>query len=230
MTPAPAPDGRHDDLDEADLAGLALLVPDDPSSLSADIAAYRRELKERTRGGLGSHPVLLRLTPFAVAAVIVSLTLASMVSALSPRAVGVLAAKPLASTSAAVGQVGGLLPDVTVPGTGNGALRQLRPGVVLLVPASCDSACAQTASVVWSQMSETGLRLLLVTVGGTLTQPVTLDVGSTVPDPHGALAAAYAPQGVTAVLVAADGTVTDVLRGLTPASSLLAPLAALTSG
>ena len=124
MSGAPGPDGRHDDLDADELAGLALLVPDDPRSLDADRVAYLRDLRDRAgeggpiarlraRAGSGrlgmTGPTIVLVLAF-VAVIGSSLTLFTPRAGTSTALIAPLATNP----PAGVGNIGGLLPDTQV--------------------------------------------------------------------------------------------------------------------
>jgi hypothetical protein len=121
-----------------------LVVPDDISELAADIAAYRRELRQARRARItgrfhdrrASGPVFAMTVAVVLAALV-----ALMLTVMGPHSVTpATAAEPLATTTIADGHVGGLLPDATLTGP-NGPIDSrataLRPAVFALVPAGC---------------------------------------------------------------------------------------------
>jgi hypothetical protein len=238
MAAAPDPDGHHDDLDQDELEGLALLVPDDARSLDTDRLAYYRELRERARGRPSVVARFRRSLSSGVAGPVVLVLL--VVVGLFGSTLGMFGgsipvtspAAPLATNPAAPpGQVGGLLPDteVTVESV-RADLRDARPAVLALVPDSCPD-CKGIVRSLAGQAREYGLRLLLIgpphqasmlddldgsALGGWAT--VVIDISE-------AMRPAYHPSGVTALLVANDGIVESVDTGLTSTTRLEPQLA-----
>ena len=233
MSGAPGPDGRHDDLDADELAGLALLVPDDPRSLAADRVAYLRELRARRDGvgGGGGHGWLRQLTGrhqgrLGRAVPVIVLVLAAVAVVGSSLTIfgatggtGATVAAPLATNPPGpVGSVGGLLPDSTVTVGGVPAsLRSARPALIVLVPTSC-SGCGNILRSLLAQGREYGLTLVLAGPPGQSPQLSDLnsaelgDSGLVAIDTSNVLTPAYQPSGVTAVLVHMDGVVGAVIR------------------
>jgi hypothetical protein len=231
---SPDPDGRHDDLDAADLDGLAMLVPDDPRSLDADRTAYLRELTGRRRslaGGLGEvngTGQSLRLPSGArwllpLLAVMVVIATAALMLTVLPGSSVVPEQAPLATPSAAAGEPGGLLP--ADPLLINGLpveTAAIRPAVLLLVPADC-SGCTETIRDVYRQASEFRLTTVLVGTPQQREQLAQADrdaaglAAAVALDPRGRLAETYRASGLTVLAVHADGVVgavlTDVAAG-----------------
>jgi hypothetical protein len=234
MAAPPAPDGRHDDLDAADLEGLALLVPDDARSLDADRSQYLRELRgrardERLRRALHGHlpprgAIATSLIGPAVLVMLVVLGLVgSTLSVFGNTAKDSSPVSPLATTAAAaVGQVGGLLPDAMISVDGlDVPLRDSRPAMLVLVPTGCGDLCALPVRNLAAQAREYGLTMLLVAGPGQHAQVTALDDAqaagtiAVADDPTDVLHTAYDPHGVTAVLVHSDGVVAAVLKEVT---------------
>jgi hypothetical protein len=246
---APGPDGHHDDLDADELEGLALLVPDDARSLDPDRAAYLEELRGRRsdqpsptgvrralwglngrrlgRFGLSGPVIVLVLA--AVAVVGSSLTIFSPSNGSTSAQMAPIATNPPAQ----VGSVGGLLPDanLTVDGL-QVPLRSARPALIVLVPAACQG-CGDTLRSLLMQGREYGLPLVLAgppTQSGELGQLNTVELGGSglvALDPGNVLNPAYAPSGITAVLVHQDGVVGAVVRDVSSTQRLEPALAQL---
>ncbi|HEY5185990.1 MAG TPA: hypothetical protein VIM19_14060, partial [Actinomycetes bacterium] len=86
---APDPEGRHDDLDAAELEGLALLVPDDARALDEDRRAYYLELRAKADGRPDAPrgAQLRRMSPPALLVVVLAVLalVGSALAALTPR-------------------------------------------------------------------------------------------------------------------------------------------------
>lgn len=124
------------------------------------------------------------------------------------------------------------LPDSTVIVDGRPMrLSSLAPAVLTLVPAGCQ--CSRALRRLRRQATAAQLTLYLVGTGGDLARVRRLATRTGRPaaqvatDPHGVLATAYRPHGLTAVLVRFDGSVRRVLRDLRPTSRLTSQLRAL---
>jgi hypothetical protein len=248
--------GRGDEPDDdarfADLPRVRVRVPDDARDLAADVRAYHRELRRRAdeQGppppGGPSPSEVTRSGRMVVGVLALLLIVAGLAMMVSPRR-GVPARIPLASAGSAAaepGNPGGFLPDVIVLADGlQHALRDLRPAVVALVPPDC--GCDQEIASVFTEAGQYNLRVLLSPV---VTQPSPTQPGdpadpytelariakafgpnrgAVVQDPAGALVEAFAPHGLTLVLVAADGIVAEVRRAPTALSGLNLGLARL---
>jgi hypothetical protein len=251
MPGVPGPDGRHDDLEADELEGLALLVPDDARSLDADRAAYLREVRRGRRGATradGSPRSLLvralvgvRTGPgFAGPLLLVLLVVVGLVgSTLS--VFGTTPADPRVATplatglSAPPGTLGGLLPNATVTLTLNGKqvqLRDARPAVLVMVPASCPD-CGPILQSLRSQAAEYQLAFVIIGPPAQQRQLAALNAtalgGSEmiVSDDGDVMLPAYTPSGVTAVMVRDDGTVPAVARDVTATTRLESSLSQL---
>lgn len=223
-----ASDDRDDlpPLPEAD----AWIVPDDARELEADRLAWLREERQRARRRRWERVFLTRLWgryglagPFVVLVLVMVAAVGSLATLLAPRpTTPPPRSAPLATSAGPGGRPGGLLPDVaatrsdlpvTIP------LRSVRPAVLAVVPPDC--GCPQTLEHVFRQVDAYGLRLWLLASADTTT--ATRRVGQGIADgtvgtltvPQQAVSA-YAPHGVTLLLVAADGVVADVLRDVDP--------------
>jgi hypothetical protein len=213
-----------------------LVVPDDISELSADVAAYRRELRQarrarftqRFRSGRATGPVFALAIASALAGLV-----ALMLTVMGPHSVErPQAAAPLAKPTITAGKVGGLLPDTMLTGP-NGQLDSraaaLRPAVFALVPAGC--ACKPLLDGLGgAAFSE---RLPLAVVVPASSDPSTAAVVSSLDrgvslylDRSAALSLAVtgsvptsaAGAAATVVVVNRDGTIYDIETNVTDAS------------
>jgi hypothetical protein len=138
-------------------------------------------------------------------------------------------AAPLSTTAVQPpGEVGGLLPDVTLTaGSIQIMARKIRPAVLLLLPVDCPG-CSKVVSSVLGQVNAHHLQLVLVGPPEQRDQLYSVDRSAALNqaavalDPSGALVKAYAEDGPTAVAVAPDGTVTALQSGI-DASTVLDP-------
>lgn len=217
--PSSAP-GQHADDPWSDV-----VVPDDLRELSRDVAAYRREVRraERARrlrrllARRGAVPALVLTGAVVLAAVV-----AGLLAAMAPRTViRAPAAAPLASTAAAAGTIGGLLPHATLSGP-NGPIDTrsptLRPAVFALVPPDC--ACRSLLNSLSGQAFGEGLQLAIVVPAAS--DHSTAALANTLRgepavyyDAVATVATSVAGHGVTVVVVDRDGTIYDIKRGVT---------------
>jgi hypothetical protein len=200
-----------------------VVVPDDLRELQSDVDAYHRELRHTARRRrmeriTGTRAWQRMALPAAVA--VGSLTIAAAVFSIltlgHPTRTAGPPPDPIATApSAGVGQVGGLLPDITVR-TPEGAmqLRDLRPALVALVPLQCN--CTSLLSNLAGQAEEVSMRLVVVAPVG---HDAEVDALSgqlhhmnvrPVFDLHGELAQTYQATGVTVVGLRPDATVSFV--------------------
>ena len=212
--------------DEDDRAGGEswidhVVIPDDISSLDAEVRALRRERRGRARRDRLRRWVTGRgvVGPLVMVLVLMVAGFASLLMLFQPRRPATPPA-PLASPGAGAGRDDRLLPDLTVTradGTSR-RLRDFRPAVLALAPVGC--GCDAALRDVGAPVVRHGLSFLLV--DRTLPAlPVGLAEADTVrlAEPTGALAAKYraeqggkrAPGGPVLVLVGADGQVKRVL-------------------
>lgn len=216
-------------------------IPDDASELAADERALARERrvqarKDRLRGiFLTRHWKKYGMSGPLVVAILAALTLIPLLVLVLPQA-GQTPARPvpLAHPTAEAGEIGGLLPDLTVE-RANGsevALRTFRPAVIVLLPATCE--CDPVLQAISVAAAEHGVRLVLL---GAAT-PSVPSLGGEEPvaaaDPAQLLRTTYAaesdlggldPDDALAVLVRDDGVVSRAL----PAADLAASAARLNS-
>ncbi|MEP6697485.1 MAG: hypothetical protein ABJA34_11500 [Pseudonocardiales bacterium] len=218
------------------------VVPDDISELDSEIEQLRRELAAPRR------PILQRVFetrrwqqyglsgPLILVVLLVVLFFASLVFLLVPVAPRSPQSRPLAHPSAAVGAVGGLLPDLALPVGATGAvrLRTLRPAVVVVVPDQCD--CAALIGDVISSTSAGRVHVLFVGLKADPRLPGTAPVERvrSASDAEGQLARAYADgsdvAGPTALFVRADGTVISILRNARAGVDIHQEVDAIASG
>ena len=240
------PDGR--DGPESSGAALpdGLVVPDDASSLDFDrLALLRERAQARRRARLERIFFTRRFRAYGISGPIVSLCLlvvfifAALLALVVPDSGnGRVAAKPLATSTVAAGRVGSLLPAEVLQGLGRVRTdmpsRDLRPGVVMLIPASCDTstassqACADAVRNVTTTARDFNLKTYLVSTKAVTNllalaeAPASADTYA-IPllDPTGAVLAPFPLAAMpTAVLVAPDGTVSSVLPGVTAGTSV----------
>jgi hypothetical protein len=238
MLPPPGTPGDDDSpgarrRNDADGPLSGIVVPDDLAELSAEVEAYRREQRSAARrarlarvfgparpDGAGSRPDPGNRLPSAV--LIAILVLVGTLGALLP----ILGARthdatlpgqvPLALTSVPAGRIGGLLPDVALRGPGGAVgARALRPGVLALLPPSCQCA-ADIADLVSQTHESSSLLTALIGPGGDdasvrrLAADPSAGGGQVLPltDPSATLRALYtttSAAGPVLLLVAADG-------------------------
>lgn len=212
--------------DEDDRAGGEswidhVVIPDDISSLDAEVRALRRERRARARRDRLHRLVSPRgvAGPLVIVALLMVAGFASLLVLFQPRRLTAPPA-PLASPGAGTG-ADERLPDLTVAqvdGTSR-RLRDFRPAVLALAPVRCD--CDAALRDVGSAVVRQGVSFLLV--DRTLPAlPVGLAEQGTVRlvEPTGALATRYkaeqgdqrTPGGPVLVLVEADGKVVRVLE------------------
>jgi hypothetical protein len=202
-----------------------VVVPDDARELEPDRQAWLREVRRaRWRARVRRLVVTRSGRPRPVA--LLATLLVALLGATTALAGTVLSRPtaryaPLAHPGYARGQVGGLLPAVTLQGRG-GRLptERLRPAALVLVPSDC--ACPTLLRSVARAASQVGVHALAVGADGTAAQDAALDRLvlmsrlDLVVDPHNALASALAPPrapGPRLALVRADGVITALLDG-----------------
>jgi hypothetical protein len=205
-----------------------VVVPDDLRDLQADIEAYHRERRQAARrrrlrrltGGARVQRVLL---PVGVAAAAVGLAgvVFTILTLGQPRSAPAPVQAPIArAPQAPIGEINGLLPDVTVRTTsGQQSIRDLRPALVALVPTHC--GCTDLLSALAAQADEVPVPLVVVAPAAQDAEVAALDGqlhrGHVEPvfDAGGVLARTYQASGVTAVLVGSDATVRHIRTDLT---------------
>lgn len=245
----PAEDARFADLPRVDVR-----VPDDARDLDDDLRAYHRELRRRADADAARPRATAdsadagRSGRMVVGVLALLLIIAGLAMMVSPRR-DVVPRPPLAAAAAVgspeAGLPGGLLPEVLVLVRGvERPLRDFRPAVIALVPAGC--ACESDLATLFSETGQYALRVYLTAAAVDPTQShpdangestfrdldrIAKAFGpnqvSVLHDPGAALQAAYEPRGLTLVLVAADGIVTEVRHGHSAVDGLSLGLARL---
>lgn len=213
------------------------VVPDDLSELEDESLALRAELHGTPREhGLrrlfGARP-RLRYEPsglLVLVVLVIALFFASLGVFLQPSAPRTPAARALAHPTALPGAAEALLPDlaVTVGRTTALRLRNVRPAVLVVLPAEC--ACGSLVDDVITGTAASRLKVLVI---GPSSDPA---LPSTVPrsrvtagtDSGGRLAATYQAGSDPLVLfVRSDGTVSRVLHDAKPGAVLHQEIAGL---
>jgi hypothetical protein len=200
-----------------------VVVPDDLSELQPDVEAYHRELRHAARRRRFARvtrtaawqrfalPATVAIGSLAVAgAVLAILTLGHQ------RPIVGTPATPIATSPvAAAGQIGGLLPSLTVrTDTGPINVRDLRPALVALVPLHCN--CATLINNLAGQAQEANLQVVVVAPSTTDAEVAALPgqvhdgIVRTVFDLHAQLAKTYSAVGVTVLGLRPDGVVSFV--------------------
>lgn len=216
-------DRPRDGHSAADASWSHPVVPDDLSSLAADIAAYHREVRaerrrQRLRHLLGHRrtlPLVIMALALVVAAIVGSLlTFMTRGAVDHPLPAAALAIDP----SAAPGQVGGLLPTANLAPAGTTGVSvvspqasALRPAVLALVEPDCN--CTQTLDRLGGAAWGVDLPLdLVVSAPNDSFAPAYEQDGHGGPvnvffDRVGSLASAIGAHGVTVVVVAPNGVI-----------------------
>ena len=200
-----------------------VVVPDDLRELQADVEAYHRELRHAARRRrverlTGGHRIRQLLLPLGVVAS--ALSLAAVVFVIltlgQPRSQPAPGPAPVATAPhGAVGEVDGLLPDVTVrTASGELSIRDLRPALVVLVPAPC--RCTDMLARLAGQADELPVPMVVVAPTAQDAEVHALDGalhhGHVQPvfDASGSVARTYAASGITALVVGPDATVRHI--------------------
>jgi hypothetical protein len=209
-------------------------IPDDASSLEHDRQAW---IAEQRRTAPVTRRRRLVLTSVVVGVSTVVVVVAGLVGALVlPARNAVPRPSPLAEPTQGAGQVGGLLPEVTLSGPSGAAVpaRTVRPSVLALVPFP-SARCGSVLLGVQEQTVSYGLGLTLVVppdaaasapalasaLGGARVRVLT--------DPTSSLAQTYGT-GLRLVVVAADGVVVDVVDDPQPGVPLALDLTRIAPG
>ena len=200
--------------DEYGLPPVDIDVPDDARDLDRDVQAYHRELRalrRRARLSRVTGPLVRRGMVIPLVAVCLALTLLSgtLLTVVAGRQ---NSASPAPTTSGTRRVAAALpLPDASVTLDGKQVpLRKLVPAVLAWVPEYC--SCIAALKQLTRQAALAHVRMYLVgTAPETLSLPgLALQVGqrrsNVVSDPTDALARAYSPMGLTAILAKRDGT------------------------
>ena len=223
-----------------------IVIPDDPRELAAEAEAVRAELGAERRqqfyagrsGRFGLSGPLIALVLMLVAAMASLMVIALPYSPERP------VRAPLASPTAASGQLGSLLPDVRLVDDRGApvSVRDIRPAVLLLMPTGCD--CHSVAADLVRVSRDAMVSVELVGTDKPPQRPPASprDRIFTLADPTDAITRAVGNgrtpgttagppvpvSGPTAVLVRANGVIAGVVLGLADASQLRAELAGLT--
>jgi hypothetical protein len=217
----------------------SLVVPDDISALDAEVRALRRERRAAARGRrLRRVFPLHRLSaPVVVVVLVLAAGVTGLILLFQPRRPVASPAAPLATSSARIGQAGGLVPDVplTFADGSTRSVRDYRPAVLALVP----TGCACDAALRESSLAAARHRVTFLLVDRTAPGPTVTrgDRGTILrgTDPTGALARTYGASAEQAhaagspvlVLVSGDGRVARVLAEAADRRTLDSELAAL---
>jgi hypothetical protein len=202
---------------------LNAVAPDDISALSADVAAYHRELRAARRNAffrrLFARRGVTQLSMIA-AALALAVVLATVITALEPdRPSKGPSALPLAHPTTSVGQPHGLLPDVPLQDSYGNFVgsRSLRPGVLALIPLHCQ--CVPLLNTLADDASARTLPLMVIapTVNDAEANSMSGRLGKGAQiyyDSSDALAADLGAQGVTLVILDRDGTIFGVQKAV----------------
>jgi hypothetical protein len=163
----PDDDDRPSDASSAaDASWADVVAPNDISELVADIEAYHRELRRGRRAAwrtrVLSRPGVLPLSIVSIALVLAGVV-ATLLTVLAPSSRNTAVSPlPLAGgTTASAGSIHGLLPQVKLAEDAQYVMsRQLRPGLVALVPPAC--GCATVLNQLAGQADEVGYSLDVV--------------------------------------------------------------------
>lgn len=220
-------------------------APDDARDLHRDVEALRRERRAHDRRQRLGRLLLTRRWhryglsgPLVLAVLVVVGGFGALMTLLRPNFPDRPAARPLASPSVAPGQVGGLLPEgpVTTPAGRTDVRALARPGVLLLVPTPC--GCDPLLSGVVNQVLQVNRNVRLLSTGaqdpdGRGVTALRVGPARGLPtsgvDEQGVLTRAYDARGVTALFVAPDGVLVDVVRDVQPGQRLDAQVGRLQS-
>jgi hypothetical protein len=229
--------GGEPDRDDFGLPPVDIEIPDDARELDRDVQAYRRELRAlrrqmrigRLHAPLARDGLVLPLLAGCLAMVLISGVLLTVFAGQSgtPRLSSASSGRAThASIRPAPGQgsaPAGLPAGQVVIAGQRVELTSLTSSVLALVPAGC--LCRAALRQLRRQVqAAAGVRLYLVGVTADMPQVRHLAASAgirraRVADDAGmALTRAYSPRGLTAVLVAADGT--PVVRAIGPGSPL----------
>jgi hypothetical protein len=246
------PDGDPEP-DDYGLPPVDVVVPDDARELEREVLAYHREERRRRRRDR-TRRLLRPVTRFGIAipliagALIIALVSGALMTVFGPRPAPTPTASLLApQPSAPPGQVGGMLPAGQVALDGAEprpvGLRELRPGVIGIVPPSC--GCERIVAELATRTREFELNLWLAADRRedpasaakvrrelqTLAGAAHGGVPQILRDERNTLAGAYRPDpaapGLTAVLVQPDGVVAHVLHSPQPGADLTAKVKSL---
>jgi hypothetical protein len=229
VNPASSDPSSGHEPDDWGLPRIDVVIPDDARELDHDLEIWRREERwRRRRERLATLFQTQRWRrygmsgPLVVTVLLVVALFGSLLALLGPRTLPLVnrpIAAPVGRATAAPGHIGGLLPDVTLTtSSGDVSVRDLRPSVLVLVPAGC--SCEDRVAALVGQANEYRLPVFLVgspAQGGQLDALASVS-GRGVPEPvtdtTGGLAATYSTStsNPTLVLVHSDAVITSVIH------------------
>lgn len=192
-------------------------VPDDLQELQGDIRAYRREQRAKARARLFRRLLLWDrfgvAGPVVLAAFLLVVGFISLMVLFPVRQRHVAGPEPLATPVRAVGEEGGLVPDLPItPAHGNPrTLRSFRPAVVMLVPEHCPCA-DRVRSVARSADRHRVLTVLVSSTPPAAPREVGGEAVVRAADPDGALASRFhVTDRPVLLLVRPDGVINRIL-------------------
>lgn len=231
--------GGDPERDDYPLPPVDIEIPDDARELERDVQAYHRELRAQRRhplarrlgGSITRDGMVLPLLASCLALTLLAGTLLTMFTARRVVPPATQTASEPQSGTPAVGQQGAPLPAATVMvGSTATSLRSLHPAVLVLVPVSCQCAALARQLAAQASTAKVGIYFAATTSGAlgqarALAQQArgnksTNKSAHLLTDQQGALASAFQPHGLTAILVYPDGSVSHVHRALRPATQL----------
>jgi hypothetical protein len=240
--------GGDPERDDYPLPPVNIEIPDDARELERDVQAYHRELRTQRRhrlarrlgGSITRDGMVLPLLASCLALTLLAGTLVTMFTARRVVPSATQTTSGPGSATPMVGQPGARLPAATVVvGSTATPLRALRPAVLVLVPVGCRCVPLARQLVTQAGTAQVGIYFTAAT-SRALGQAQALAQGlgqgnrSTsahlLSDPDGALARAFQPRGLTAVLVYPDGSVNDIYRAPAPTAQLGTEIQELASG
>ncbi|HTC69704.1 MAG TPA: hypothetical protein VK662_09060 [Acidothermaceae bacterium] len=227
--------GSSDDLPGGTPAGVPIVVPDDARELARDIAAWRREERWRRRRAaierrlFGGPPSSRGISAPLIITLLVAVALLGATLAFPGSAREHAATAPvplvLAAPSAALGTVGGLVPNDSLLGqTGTTTAQALRPALLAVAKPGC--ACAAALSHLTDEAAAYGLTIYLI---GPASQKsdLTALAGATDPaqvqvmvDQGSVLTTDFARGPLTVVGVHADGVIEVIVDSFLRTTSL----------
>jgi hypothetical protein len=226
--------GGSPDRDDFGLPPIDVEIPDDARELDREVQAYHRELRmlrrrrfvQRVFAPLVRRGLVMPLVASCLALTLLAGTLLTMFTAgqaawgpaPAPRRTAgghATAARRTSQPVSSQGRAGQPLPaaDILLDGLQT-PLGSLAPAVLALVPPGCGCTAALRGLV--RQASTARVNLFLVGVAGTpvsaLAQQIGLPASQAGEDTGSALAAAYRPTALTAVLVRRSGLVAAIIQ------------------
>jgi hypothetical protein len=227
--------GSSEDLPGGTPARLPIVVPDDARELARDIAAWRREERWRRRRSaierrlFGGPPSSRGISAPLIITLLLAVALLGATLAFpgSAREHPTTAPVPLvlAAPSAALGTVGGLVPDESLVGqTGTTTAQALRPALLAVAQAGC--ACTAALSHLTDEAAAYGLTIYLIGPPSQKSELTAL-AGATDPDQvqvmvdqGSVLTTAFSRGTLTVVGVHADGVIEVIVDNFLRTTSL----------